>query len=59
MRIPIAMQRLSKHVQTNTQQQKQCSLWVLAVTAARQQPVRRWTAWVAITWEPQETRMQQ
>jgi hypothetical protein len=26
---------------------------------ARQQPARQWTGWVAITWEPQQTRTQQ
>jgi hypothetical protein len=31
----------------------------LAETVARQQPVRQWTDWVAITWEPQQTRTQQ
>jgi hypothetical protein len=28
---PIARQRLRKHVPTNTQKQKQCSLWIRAV----------------------------
>jgi hypothetical protein len=32
---------------------------VRAETVARQQPVRQWTGWVAITWEPQQTRTQQ
>jgi hypothetical protein len=28
-------------------------------TVARQQPMCQWTGWVAVMWEPQETRMQQ
>jgi hypothetical protein len=47
-----ARRRLSKHVQTNTQQEERCSLWIRVVTVARQQPARQWTGWVAITWDP-------
>jgi hypothetical protein len=50
---PIARQRLSKHVQVNTQQYARCSLWIRAATVATQQSARQWTSWVAITWEPQ------
>jgi hypothetical protein len=34
---PVARQRLSKHVQTNTQQLERCSLCVRAATVAWQQ----------------------
>jgi hypothetical protein len=40
-------------------QWERCSLRVRAATVARQQPVRQWTAWVAIMWESQQNRMHQ
>jgi hypothetical protein len=50
--IPIARQRLSKHIQTNTQILERCSPWVLAATVAREQPACQWTGRVTTTWEP-------
>jgi hypothetical protein len=58
----IATQRLSKHFQTNTRptiHERWFFYVVPAETVARRQPARQWTGWVAITWEPQQTRMQQ
>jgi hypothetical protein len=40
---PVAWQRLSKYVQTNTQKQERCPLWFCGSTFAKQQLARQWT----------------
>jgi hypothetical protein len=51
---------LGKHVQTKRGQKYKSGVFyvVRAEIVARQQPARQWTGWVAITWEPQQTRTQ-
>jgi hypothetical protein len=52
---------LGKYVkQTRGKQYRSGVFYVIrAETVGRQQPARQWTGWVAITWEPQQTRTQQ
>jgi hypothetical protein len=52
---------LGKHVQTNTRPTIYGGAFYVfrSETVARQQPALQWTGWVAITWEPQQTRTQQ